>query len=274
MSCSPPLKWHGGKYYLAPKIVALMPAHVHYVEPFAGGLAVLLAHPGEGRSELVNDLDQDLVNFWRVLRSPDLFPDFLRLCQSTPLARDEWDLAGRGLGTGADGLWRAWGFFVRCRQSLRRPDGPPSPRSPGRRTRRGHERAGVSAWLDRRRGATRGARAAAGAWSSWRTCPALDAHPPGRTARTLCSTCDPPYLHETRAATDAYAHEMSDADHAKLLVALSHVEGKFLLSGYDSEMYRKAERVYGWNRHTFDLPNNAAGGGEKRRMTEVLWTNF
>jgi DNA adenine methylase len=85
---------------------------------------------------------------------------------------------------------------------------------------------------------------------------------------------DPPYLHETRAATDAYAHEMSDADHAKLLVALSHVEGKFLLSGYDSEMYRKAERVYGWNRHTFDLPNHAAGGGEKRRMTEVLWTNF
>ena len=38
---SPPLKWHGGKWYLAPKIVALMPPHIHYVEPFAGGLESL-----------------------------------------------------------------------------------------------------------------------------------------------------------------------------------------------------------------------------------------
>lgn len=32
-----PIKWHGGKHYLAPKIVALMPRHLHYVEPFGGG---------------------------------------------------------------------------------------------------------------------------------------------------------------------------------------------------------------------------------------------
>jgi D12 class N6 adenine-specific DNA methyltransferase len=53
---SPPLKWHGGKWYLAPKIVALMPAHVHYVEPFAGGLSVLLAKDPAGVSEVVNDI--------------------------------------------------------------------------------------------------------------------------------------------------------------------------------------------------------------------------
>ena len=37
-----PLKWHGGKYYLAAKIVRLMPPHIHYVEPFFGGGAVLV----------------------------------------------------------------------------------------------------------------------------------------------------------------------------------------------------------------------------------------
>ena len=43
-----PLKWHGGKYYLASKIVQLMPPHLHYVEPFFGGGAVLFAPRSRG----------------------------------------------------------------------------------------------------------------------------------------------------------------------------------------------------------------------------------
>jgi DNA adenine methylase len=163
---------------------------------------------------------------------------------------------------------RRLAFFVRCRQSspaaaTRSPRLPP-PHPPG------HERAG-RAWLTAVEGLPEVHARLKRVVVLNR--PALDVIRQQDGPDTLFYL-DPPYLHETRAATDAYAHEMSDADHAKLLVALSHVEGKFLLSGYDSEMYRKAERVYGWNRHTSDLPNHAAGGGEKRRMTEVLWTNF
>lgn len=66
-SISPPLKWHGGKHYLAKRIVALMPPHVHYVEPYAGGLSVLLAKDPEGVSEVVNDIHGDLTNFWQCL---------------------------------------------------------------------------------------------------------------------------------------------------------------------------------------------------------------
>jgi hypothetical protein len=55
---------------------------------------------------------------------------------------------------------------------------------------------------------------------------------------------------------------------------LQGIKGKFLLSGYDSELYLSYERKNDWRRHTFDLPNNAAGGDEKRRMTEVVWCNF
>src|SRR5260370_12808946 len=70
---SPPLKWHGGKHYLASRIVALMPPHLHYVEPFAGGLAVVLARdpddpasslpPHKGVSESVNYLHLPLTIF-------------------------------------------------------------------------------------------------------------------------------------------------------------------------------------------------------------------
>ena len=84
---------------------------------------------------------------------------------------------------------------------------------------------------------------------------------------------DPPYLHETRAAKDVYGrHEMSEADHRELLDTLLKCLGKVMLSGYPSALYDRA--LAGWTRHTFDLPNNAAGGKTKGRETEVLWCNF
>src|SRR5437868_4971415 len=87
---TPPLKWHGGKQYLARRIVGLMPPHVHYVEPFAGGLAVLLTKSPEGVSEVVNDLYADLTNFWRVLQTPDAFDRFRRVVEAIPFSEVEW----------------------------------------------------------------------------------------------------------------------------------------------------------------------------------------
>src|SRR5687767_3866623 len=102
-SINPPLKWHGGKHYLADEIVGLMPQHVHYVEPYAGGLAVLLARdpanstlwlpPHKGVSEVVNDIDGDLANFWRVLQHPDDFARFHRVVQAVPFSEAEWHRA-------------------------------------------------------------------------------------------------------------------------------------------------------------------------------------
>src|SRR5262249_38325904 len=77
------------------------------------------------------------------------------------------------------------------------------------------------------------------------------------TEGTLFS-CDPPYLHETRTAPKIYQFEMTEAQHRELLDALRLVKGKVILSGYPSTLYDQA--LSGWNRHTADLPNNAAGG--------------
>jgi DNA adenine methylase len=84
--------------------------------------------------------------------------------------------------------------------------------------------------------------------------------------------CDPPYLHETRIPKDAYSYEMTEQEHRDLLTLLLECKGKVTLSGYPSELYDGV--LKSWTRHTFDLPNNAAGGEVKRRMTEVLWCNF
>ena len=77
---------------------------------------------------------------------------------------------------------------------------------------------------------------------------------------------------ETRTAPQVYCHEMTRDQHAELLDVVKAVKGKVMLSGYDSALYQEA--LADWNRHAFELPNNAASGSSKRKMTEIVWCNF
>jgi DNA adenine methylase len=276
----PPLKWHGGKHYLAKRIVALMPRHRHYVEPYAGGLAVLLERdPNDRRlwlsdeasqvgvSEVVNDLNGALINFWRVLQHKDLFPELVRRCQATPLARPELERAVDLLAVATDPVDRAWAFFVHCRQS-RAGTFKGFTSLTRSRTRRGIN-GNASEWL----GAVDGlpavhARLRPVVIEHMRAVDLIRREDGPGTLFYL----DPPYLHETRQTTDAYAFEMTEADHRELLDLVTRCRGKVMLSGYPSDLYDRA--LAGWERHTFQLPNHAAGGAAKRRMTEVLWCNF
>jgi DNA adenine methylase len=83
--------------------------------------------------------------------------------------------------------------------------------------------------------------------------------------------CDPPYLHETRTVTDGYTHEMSRADHERLLECLLGCKGRVFLSGYPSELYTEALR--GWRLSTFDMPNHSGQRAEKERRTECVWSS-
>ena len=95
-----------------------MPSHLHYVEPYAGSLAVLLAKRPDGVSEAVNDLNDELTNFWRVLQNPSEFGRFLRLCDATPCSRVEFRKAkSQGHDLSDDPARAAWQFFIVNRQS-------------------------------------------------------------------------------------------------------------------------------------------------------------
>lgn len=283
----PPLKYHGGKAYLAQRIVELMPprrskdnpdGYLHYCEPFAGGLSVLLANDPEGISEVANDLNGALTRFWQVLCDERLFTRFVRHCQATPFSEAVYNdccmihhnphLWDRGEADSRM-IVLAYAFFVVCRQSLA---GRMDAFAPLSRTRT-------------RRGMNEQA-------SAWLTCveglPAVHA----RLKRVVILNrdaldvirqqdgpqalfyADPPYLHETRATTGEYAHEMTYEQHVALLAVLGSIKGKFLLSGYASGLYDSMAAEHGWKRHDFTLPNNAAGGKTKRRMTESVYCNF
>lgn len=264
-----PLKWHGGKYYLASNITALMPPHIHYVEPFAGGLSVLLAKNPNGVSEVVNDVNGDLTNFWDVLKSDGTFDRFRRVVQATPFSEAEWDRSREQLGS-ADSVLRAVAFFVLCRQSLS-----------GRMLH--------FASLSRNR-VRRGMNEQASAWIS-----AVDGlalvherlrkvvilnRPADEVIRTQDGPntlfyLDPPYVHDTRMGTYEYGeNEMSTEQHQRLVEIITKLNGRVMLSMYHHPLYDNLVTKSGWRVVEFDLPNNSAGGGEKRRMTECVYMNF
>lgn len=64
----PVLRWHGGKWVLAPWIIGHFPPHRIYTEAFGGGASILM-RKARAYSEVYNDLDEDVVNIFRVLRS-------------------------------------------------------------------------------------------------------------------------------------------------------------------------------------------------------------
>ncbi len=280
---SSPLKWHGGKHYLAKKIIALMPPHLCYVEPYAGSLAVLLERDpnrdwlddGEplpsyqkGCSEVVNDLHRELMNSWTVLQDPHSFRRFERIIQAVPFSKAMWHIAAK-LSCDADIVLRAVGFFIRCRQSRAGSFQNFAPLSRNR-TRRGmNEQA--SAWLTCVEGLSEVyARLKRVVILNRDAVEVVKQQDGDKTLFYL----DPPYLFETRTSTGVYQHEMSEEQHRELLEALAGCQGKFLLSGYPSDLYDQAARTHGWHHVDFELPNHASGKADKPRMTERVWMNF
>lgn len=194
----PPIPYYGGKQRIADTIVRHFPPHLHYVEPYAGGLSVLLAKP-PSMVETVNDLDRHLMTFWRVLR--DQPEDLMRACALTPHSRAELDLCRHPM-TGLDDLEvarRVWSQLAQGRS--------------GRRTRTGWRfyvdgdtTAGMDTYL--RGYVERMPPAAARLASVQLECkPALDVIALyGREPSTLLYV-DPPYLSSTRRSLQ-YIHEM------------------------------------------------------------------
>lgn len=290
-----PLKWHGGKYYLRTWIVGLMPPHLHYVEPFFGGGGVLLARdperdwmlsdgqklPGalKGSSEVANDLHGELINFWRVLQKPEDFEAFRQRIELTPFSQMEFEDALSGnpntstvseqIDTSTSRVDRAVRFFILARQS--RQGLMKDFATLSRNRTRGRINEQVNAWLSVIQGLPDVHQRLQNVVILNQS--ACDVIRKQDGANTLFY-CDPPYVHETRSTTGEYAFEMTEAQHRELLDVLAGITGKFMLSGYPSNLYRHWEVQHGWNRHEFLIDNKASSGKVKETKTECLWCNF
>lgn len=262
-----PLKWHGGKHYLAQAIIDLMPPHVHYVEPYFGGGSVLLEKNPDGVSEVVNDRNRELMNFWKVLQTPELFSHFIRIVEATPFSQQEWREAGIVCEDKYPETERAVAFFIRCRQSRAGKFNSFATLSKNRTRRAMNEQ--VSAWMTAVDGlAEVAARLRRVVLLNDN---AIDVIVREDSQNTLFYL-DPPYLHTTRVTTNDYDHEMTELEHQELLGTIIQLQGKVMLSGYPSKLYDRY--LSKWKCVSIAIDNKASSAAIKPVKSECIWMNY
>lgn len=247
------LRYPGSKWSLAHQIVALFGPHYHYVEPYFGSGAVFFSKPVSPH-ELVNDMNGQVVNFFRVLR--DSTDEFLFALETTPWSRDEYDqshvLTGNSLEDARRFVTRIWQAHA-------------------------SDLAKKTGWKNR--GSKQPAR---GMSIRWQRVPSelaelavrlrdaeIENRPAVEVMRRFATPdsliyADPPYLMDTRTQK-MYAHEMSVDAHVEMLDVLRSHPGPVVLSGYENALYDSHLR--GWRKIKVKPPKVEK---QAERM-EVLW---
>jgi len=259
--------WYGGKFSHLDWLLPLLPASHHYCEPFGGSAAVLINRL-PSPVETYNDMDGEVVNFFRVLMEKK--DELLYQIGMTPFSREEFLMAIQTNGNGKylSDMERARRFYVLARQVR---TGLAQTASAGRwanclNTSRAGMAGAVSRWLGSVAGmefiASRLLRVQIENDTALNVIRRYD-------SKETLFYCDPPYPHESRGDSKAYSYEMNDLEHIELGKALHSVKGKVAISGYDCELMQKLYKD--WPSHR-ERPKKAMS--IKKERQEVLWTNY
>ena len=257
--------WYGGKYSHLDWLLPLLPDAQHYCEPFGGSAAVLINRP-PSPVETYNDLDGEVVNFFRVLREQkDALIEQIGL---TPFSREEFELACQQSDASLSELERARRFYIRARQVR---TGLAQKASSGRwahclLTSRAGMAGAVSRWL----GAVEDLSLIAQRLLRVQIehAPAIEVIRRYDSPDTLFYN-DPPYPHGSRGDSNAYAHEMTDEQHRELAAVLRAAQGKVAISSYRCALM---DELYGdW--HVVEGPEKLVHSVKEMRQ-EVLYVNY
>jgi DNA adenine methylase len=256
----PLFSYYGGKQRIASKIIEYLPPHTVYTEPFAGGCAVLFAKglsPEKSSNyyrEAINDLDERIINLYRVARNnPD---EFVRLINLTPYSQAEHKKAIEiGKDPNASAIDRAWAEYVNLKMSFA------NTRDAGWGT-------GVTS------------RNLCSTWINSVTClPEVlerlkNVHIGCEDALTFikrwdsphtCHYVDPPYPGTEQGHYEGY----SNKDFEDLCDLLNTVEGSFVLSNY----FQPTADKYGWKRVDIKAYCSSSGKGKTNLKTRSRAAN-
>lgn len=276
------LKYHGGKYYLAPWIVGKISApHKLYVEPYYGTGAVMLEKAWQGVGEVANDIDGNLMCFWHVLQQKYLREILLERLMFTPISKPDFDYSLDVLNAYAKSPYRgieniagpelmierACAFFIVCRQSMSGRMNSFAPLSKARIRRGMLEQVAAfrSAVDEITPVAERMMRVAIF------NDPA-EAVIEREDSKDTLFYLDPPYYPDSRVSQDVYRHEMTHEQHASLLSKIKRCKGKVAISGYRCDLYDY--ELSEWNRCDVPVAAHCSTSDIKATRIECLWRNF
>jgi len=269
-----PIVWVGGKAYLVAKLLLLLPQHTHYVEVFGGGASLLFAKPPSQGIEVYNDLDNGLVNFFRVLKNEEKFEKFYRLVALTPYSREEFYNCKKTFYSNKDDIEYAYKFFVLSKQAF------------------GGDFAHGWGYV-----CSTVCRSIAATTSKWLSgienlshicARLLTVQIENQDFRKIIEVynkentllyVDPPYVHSTRKSFK-YKIEMTDNDHKDLINSLIEYPQKVMISGYNNSIYSKLDNN-GWKRYDFEANCFIVGKTretrnitkESKKRIESVWLN-
>jgi len=274
-----PFLYFGGKGRMLAKLLPLLPPHRVYVEPFCGAASLFFAK-NPSPVEVLNDLNEDVVNVFRVLQNKETHEELRFRLMYTPYARAEFVRAIEMLKQkDLTPVERAWAFMVRQNMGFGGKGGAKGgnwgrvfiPNQDCAET--------CNRWLMRL--------SMLDAWR-WRLMlvqidcrDALEVIRYWDSPDTLFYV-DPPYVNETRKTLNAYAYEISADQHKELVELLLGIKGKAVVSGYEHPLYSPFGQA-GWKVHKFHTVCFAAGrvrgsglqgnGNSLAKVprTEVVW---
>ncbi|MDE1827641.1 MAG: DNA adenine methylase [Candidatus Micrarchaeota archaeon] len=258
--------WYGGKYSHLDWLLPYLPESYHFCEPFGGSAAILLNRK-PSPIETYNDIDGEVVNFFKVLRTQKA--ELIEAIGLTPFSREEF-LHACNLEKNLGDLERARRFYVRARQVR---TGLAQKATLGRWANcKNTSRAGMSGSVSRWLGAVEALPEIADRL--------LRVQIENRNAIEIISLydspntlfyCDPPYVHSTRGDKNAYGAEMTDKDHIELAEVLNKVEGRVAISNYDCEIMNKLYPEPKWTKIVGPLKTIHSTKDTRR---EFLWINY
>lgn len=256
----PLIRYHGGKFRLADWILSHFPNHETYVEPFGGAASVLFAKT-PSKTEVYNDLDDDVVNLFQVLRDKELSNELSKQIELTPYSRTEFYEAR--IQT-LDPVEKARRLIIRAQMGFGSAGATKNTTGFRLDTARGGSDI-VSIWGEQPKVILQAAKRLKNVLIENRD--ALKVIEDHDRADTLFFI-DPPYVHDTRTnGSKAYRHEMTNKDHENLINLLQHVEGKVIICGYEHPIYEKLK----WKKVTKSVA--AAGQSGSVLREEILWIN-
>lgn len=257
--------WYGGKFSHLDFILPHIPRDAAHFCDVYGGSAAVLVNLEPYAAETYNDLDSELVNFFRTIR--DDGAALIKAISLTPFSREEL-LRACEPANGISSLERARRFFVRARQTR---TGLAQTSSGGRwahcvLTSRAGMAGAVSRWLGSVEGLPEIVQRLQRVQIE--NAPALDVIRRYDTDRTVFYL-DPPYVHEARGDSSAYGHEMTDDQHREMAATLRGIRGRAVLSGYRTALY---DQLFAeWRR--VDGETRLCQSVRQPRQ-ECLWMNF